>query len=215
MEIAQREINKHTDLKIKYEFEKWGRKFEYITIFISANTEKEIEKQKDERYDKLLKLIRDEKDRKKKTIQSAIIKYLKKKGFEYVERNILYANEKAEKNYRNFLIQSLKNDWAMSWIEDIEEEKEKAKELQEKQKEVEEKKLKEMLKKEKDELLKEAEARFNSLTEQEKEELFKKFNKGMFNFSPEIKKDIIVGELFYQICAEKGIDPDKFNILNT
>ena len=31
----------------------------------------------------------------------------------------------------------------------------------------------------------------------------------------EIKKDIIVGELFYQICAEKGIDPDKFNILNT
>ena len=71
-----------------------------------------------------------------------------------------------------------------------------------------------MLKKEKDELLKEAEARFNSLTEQEKEELFKKFNKGMF-FSPEIQKDIVIGELFYQICAEKGIDPDKFNILNT
>jgi plasmid replication initiation protein len=133
LEIAQREINKHTDLKIKYEFEKWGRKFEYITIFISANTEKEIEKQKDERYDKLINLIKDEKDKKKKTIQSAIIKYLKQKGFEYVKRNIEYANEKAEKNYRNFLIQSLKNDWAMSWIEDIEEEKEKAKELQEKQ----------------------------------------------------------------------------------
>jgi plasmid replication initiation protein len=133
LEIAQREINKHTDLKIKYEFEKWGRKFEYITILISANTEKEIEKQKDERYTNLINLIKNVKDRNKKTIQSIIIKYLKKEGFEYVERNILYANEKAEKNYRNFLIQSLKNDWAMAWIEDIEEEKEKAKELQDKQ----------------------------------------------------------------------------------
>jgi hypothetical protein len=37
----------------------------------------------------------------------------------------------------------------------------------------------------------------------------------MFNFSPEIKKDIIVGELFYQICAEKQIDPEKFTVLNT
>jgi predicted nuclease with TOPRIM domain len=63
---------------------------------------------------------------------------MKQKGFEYVKRNIEYANEKAEKNYRNFLIQSLKNDWAMAWIEDIEEEKEKAKELQEKQMKLEE-----------------------------------------------------------------------------
>ena len=72
-----------------------------------------------------------------------------------------------------------------------------------------------MLKKERDELLKEAEARLNSLTEQEKEELFKKFNKGMFNFGPEIQRDIVIGELFHQVCAEKQIDPEKFTVLKT
>ena len=70
LNIAQREINKHTDIKIKYEFEKWGRKFEYIIIYVSANSIKEIEEEqrKNERYNNLINLIKNEKDRTKKTI---------------------------------------------------------------------------------------------------------------------------------------------------
>jgi plasmid replication initiation protein len=123
LEIAQREINKNTDIKIKYEFEKWGRKIEYIIIHIkSKDKANEIEdKELKGRYTELLKMvIKDYRD--KKTIQNAIIKYLKKKGFDYVKRNIEYANEKAEKNYRSFLIQSLKEDWALGWWEDLQEE---------------------------------------------------------------------------------------------
>jgi len=139
LDIAQREINRHTDIKIRYEFEKIARKFEYITIYVSINTKAEIEaeKAKNERYNYLLNLIKDEKDRKKKTIQTAVIKWLKREGFEYVERNILYANEKAEKNYRAYLIKSLQNDWAMAWIEDTEEEREKQAEWHEKKEKTE------------------------------------------------------------------------------
>jgi vacuolar-type H+-ATPase subunit H len=108
---------------------------------------------------------------------------------------------------------SIEKDYALKTFE--EEQQQRAKELKQKQREAEEKRVKEMLKKERDELLKEAEKKFNSLTDQEKEEVFKKFNKGMFNFSPEIQKDIIVGEIFYQICIEKRINSEKFNVLNT
>ncbi len=139
LDIAQREINKHTDIKIRYEFEKIARKFEYITIYVSINTKAEIEaeKAKNERYNYLLNLIKNEKDRKKKTIQTAVIKWLKREGFEYVERNILYANEKAEKNYRAYLIKALQNDWAMAWIEDTEEERERQAEWREKKEKTE------------------------------------------------------------------------------
>ena len=198
LNIAQREINKHTDIKIKYEFEKWARKFEYVIIYISANSQKAIEeeKKKNERYNNLLNMIKDEKDRKKKTIQTAIIKYLKKEGYDYVERNILYANEKAEKNYRNFLIQSLKGDWAMSWIEDIEDEKEKAKEIQEKQQKIEEyreriEKLKNMARKRAIEIVNTLpENEYNARFEQEKEKVG-----GIIKDDELIKENIIYNEM--------------------
>jgi plasmid replication initiation protein len=53
----------------------------------------------------------------KKTIVTAITQYFKKHGFQYVERNILYTNLKADKSYAGFLGNSLKNDWGQDWHE--------------------------------------------------------------------------------------------------
>ena len=118
LEIAKREINSKTDLKIDYQTKKIGRKIEYIIFSIQAQAHaKKTDDEQNKRYDELLKLVPEE-YRKLKTLRNAIIKSLRKKGFEYVKRNILYANEKAEKNYRAYLISALREDWAADWIDD-------------------------------------------------------------------------------------------------
>jgi plasmid replication initiation protein len=63
---------------------------------------------------RLLKQIPDE-HRGKKSIQALIEETLQKNSEAYVERNILYSNEKAEKSYTGFLGQALKEDWAYDW----------------------------------------------------------------------------------------------------
>lgn len=50
-----------------------------------------------------------------KTVLSAIINHEKKHGLEYVRRNILYSNAKAEKSYAGFLNTALKQDWGHDW----------------------------------------------------------------------------------------------------
>jgi plasmid replication initiation protein len=119
LEIAKREINQKTDLEINYKTEKVGRRIEYIIFSIQAQDKEKIKKvdEQNKRYDELLKLV-PEKYRELKTLKSAIVKYFKKKGFEYVKRNIEYANLKAEKNYRAYLINALKEDWALGWQDD-------------------------------------------------------------------------------------------------
>ena len=119
LEIAKREINQKTDLEINYKTEKVGRRIEYIIFSIQAQDKEKIKKvdEQNKRYDELLKLV-PEKYRELKTLKSAIVKYFKKKGFEYVKRNIEYANLKAEKNYRAYLINALKEDWAADWQDD-------------------------------------------------------------------------------------------------
>ena len=119
LEIAKREINAKTDLVIDYTTKKVGRRIEYIIFSIQAQDKEKIKKvdEQNKRYDELLKLV-PEKYRELKTLKSAIVKYFKKKGFEYVKRNIEYANLKAEKNYRAYLINALKEDWAADWIDD-------------------------------------------------------------------------------------------------
>jgi len=80
-------------------------------------------------YRTLLNLLPKEQQRKK-TIQYKVEQKLRKKGAEYVKRNILYANERANKNYRVFLLKALKEDWGLGWQED-----EKQVELDRKEKE--------------------------------------------------------------------------------
>ena len=119
LEIAKREINAKTDLVIDYTTKKVGRRIEYIIFSIQAQDKEKIKKvdEQNKRYDELIKLV-PEKFRGLKTLKNAIIKYLKKRGFEYTKRNILYANKKAEKNYRAYLISALREDWAADWIDD-------------------------------------------------------------------------------------------------
>lgn len=51
----------------------------------------------------------------KKTVQAALEAFEKKQGFDYVKRNILYSNAKADKSYAGFLNNALKGDWGHDW----------------------------------------------------------------------------------------------------
>jgi hypothetical protein len=51
----------------------------------------------------------------KKTVQAALELHQKKHGFDYVKRNILYSNAKADKSYAGFLNNALKGDWGHDW----------------------------------------------------------------------------------------------------
>ena len=64
--------------------------------------------------DQLLALV-PEQHRTRKTILSALESFEKKHGFDYVKRNILYSNIKAEKSYAGFLNDALKADWGHDW----------------------------------------------------------------------------------------------------
>jgi len=64
--------------------------------------------------DNLLLLV-PEKYRNRKNVLAAIIDYEQKHGFEYVRRNILYCNTKADKSYGGFLNTALKEDWGQDW----------------------------------------------------------------------------------------------------
>ena len=119
LEPAIKEINKKTDLKVNYSTEKLGRRIKWIIFNIKKKENKENIKEIDNNIpiNKLIKLI-PEKHRRKKTIKTALIKAYKKHGFEYCKRNIEYANERATENYRSYIIQALKEDWALGWSED-------------------------------------------------------------------------------------------------
>lgn len=59
-----------------------------------------------------------EKNRREKAVIDLVTKAVRKYDANYVKRNILYANEKAEKNYRAYLDRALKEDWGLGWWED-------------------------------------------------------------------------------------------------
>ena len=56
-----------------------------------------------------------EQHKTKKTVLKALESFEKKHGFDYVKRNILYCNAKADKSYAGFLHNALKNDWGHDW----------------------------------------------------------------------------------------------------
>jgi hypothetical protein len=56
-----------------------------------------------------------EQHRQKKTILSALESFEKKYGFDYVKRNILYSNIKADKSYAGYLNNALRDDWGHDW----------------------------------------------------------------------------------------------------
>jgi hypothetical protein len=50
----------------------------------------------------------------KKTVRVALLAF-EQQGFDYLKRNILYSNEKADKSYAGFLKNALKEDWGHDW----------------------------------------------------------------------------------------------------
>ena len=62
-----------------------------------------------------LLLLVQEQHKAKKTVETALDAYEKKHGFDYVKRNIMYSNAKADKSYAGFLNNALKEDWGHDW----------------------------------------------------------------------------------------------------
>lgn len=118
LDKAVKEVNEKTDLTVSYEAIKWGRRYAEIVFWVKKKPRGYmVEPALRAVLDKVLALI-PKQHRTKKTIRAEVVKALRRHGEEYVERNILYSNEKAEKNYRVFLIRALREDWARDWWED-------------------------------------------------------------------------------------------------
>ena len=126
---AQKELKEKADLFFEFEEIKYGRKVSAIRFHIFTRKLNLTQKNLSENIPSpltntidatptgdsdLIKLI-PEQHRTKKTVINAIESFEKKHGFDYVKRNILYCNAKAEKSYAGFLHNALKNDWAHDW----------------------------------------------------------------------------------------------------
>lgn len=129
---TQKEIADKSDLSFDFVEIKYGRRVGAIIFSISLKDisplikEPSLHIDTDEFLNSLL-LIVPKQHREKKTVRTALEIFYKKYGFEYVKRNILYANDKADKSYAGFLNTALKSDWA----EDMEFDGETVKQSQE------------------------------------------------------------------------------------
>ena len=134
LESTQKELKNKSDLYFEFDEIKYGRRVGAIRFKILSQ-KKLIEPtqdkdsvnvmpltprlsvpvaQKHPLLDKLLSLV-PEQHKTKKTVQAALESFEKKEGFEYVKRNILYSNAKADKSYAGFLNSALKADWGHDW----------------------------------------------------------------------------------------------------
>ena len=121
---TQKELIEKSDLIFEFDEIKYGRRVGALRFHIS--TKKLIEPTildnlpsivldvKNPSIVELIKLI-PEQHKLKKTVQSALEYFEKKYGFDYVKRNILYSNVKADKSYAGFLNSALKDDWGHDW----------------------------------------------------------------------------------------------------
>ena len=126
LELTQKELTKKGDLTFEFDEVKYGRsicaiRFRILTqnitdvadVFDSEliNTILTPPRPKNSTISNALIQIIPEQHRAKKTILMALESFEKKYGSEYVSRNILYSNAKADKSYAGFLHNALKNDW--------------------------------------------------------------------------------------------------------
>ena len=141
LQATQKELKEKADLYFEFQEIKYGRKVgairfqifsqklpnalissEQTSLFdtlplttdIDSVLNSVINPPKSSPSDELLSLI-PEPHRSKKTVLSAISEYLKKHGFDYVKRNILYSNAKSGKSYAGFFANALKEDWGYDW----------------------------------------------------------------------------------------------------
>ncbi len=133
LEPSRKELKAKTDLYFEFDEIKYGRRVGAIRFRIF--TKKLIESISDKEPLELalitldlplsssdtvpsvnyLLLLVPEQHKAKKTVQVALETFEKKHGFDYVKRNILYSNAKADKSYAGFLNNALKDDWGHDW----------------------------------------------------------------------------------------------------
>ena len=132
LESTQRELEAKADLYFEFDEIKYGRRVGAIRFNIitkkPTNTLSDNQDKPDQELiplpppsneisnslDQLLALV-PEQHRQKKTILSALESFEKKYGFDYVKRNILYSNIKADKSYAGYLNNALRDDWGHDW----------------------------------------------------------------------------------------------------
>lgn len=125
LDIAEREINEKTDIKISWKPLKTGRKITALDFKIRTNPKNKTSPENDAENAERIKDLYDllhlvpEKFRGLKTIQLEVQRCFKKHGIDYVKRNISYANKHAKKNYRSYLMKTLKGDWGLQEEEDV------------------------------------------------------------------------------------------------
>jgi hypothetical protein len=130
LESTQKELYEKADLTFEFNEIKYGRRVGAINFRIFSKEPLEpasdnepinspplfpfIDAEISPSVDKLLLLV-PELHRTKKTVQAAVEGFEKKHGFDYVKRNILYSNAKADKSYAGFLNNALREDWGHDW----------------------------------------------------------------------------------------------------
>jgi hypothetical protein len=125
VERALADMDKHTSLKVDMSVEKYAkgkarlhfRKLDGNAKDISSNNNLPCKSDLASEVRELTSLL-NEKRKKQKAVIDLLTKALEEHGFSYVRRNLLYANEKAKRNYRVFLDKALKEDWGLGWWED-------------------------------------------------------------------------------------------------
>ena len=133
LEYAKKELAEKADLMFEFDEIKYGRRVgairfriytktppisllandDLLTVDEVSNTTpapNNVNMPPDPAISYLLLLV-PEQHRNKKTIHAALESFNKKYSFNYVKRNILYSNAKADKSYAGFLNNALKGDW--------------------------------------------------------------------------------------------------------
>lgn len=121
LDPAVKDINEHSNFTVSWAQRKTGRRVTHL-IFTFAEKKPAISPPPaSAEVDQLPPIIAEllqlvpEQERGIKTVLNAITKHEKSHGAEYVRRNILYSNIKAEGSYRGFLIKALAQDWGHDW----------------------------------------------------------------------------------------------------
>jgi plasmid replication initiation protein len=130
LEYAKKELAEKADLMFEFDEIKYGRRVgairfriytktppislsandDLLTVDEVGNTPNNVNTPIDPAISDLLLFV-PEQHRNKKTVYAALEVFNKKHGFNYVKRNILYSNAKADKSYAGFLNNALKGDW--------------------------------------------------------------------------------------------------------
>ena len=110
LQKAQKELEKYTDLKFSFEEIKTGRKVSHLKFYIVENNKpnkgKEIKGNNE--LKELISTLRTKENVKMEYLYDAYMKH----GYDYVKRNIDYANIHANDNYAAYLTKALQEDWA-------------------------------------------------------------------------------------------------------